>query len=283
MAENTNGKPDKYAERLTQAVEQLRSNVKWTLAAFGAIGTTLLAGSQLSNLGKFDINEPRLWVALACAMAALGAAAFAVRAALKVAYTGDTELSRLDQTDIAYAERESALLEGFGTVEALRAAYYACIATRHQNLVAGAKLAVLQSDKATFLYLDGLVDSVLSYIRYNRIRQEAEKSTKALTAASIVAAIGLVGFAWAANPAKENPTVVLRAPVSEARVTLTEAGKRTLAPVLGAACVAMDRIDVIVLNVTIAGSEVVTLKAKDCPVARITLTDSLGKLLSTPP
>ena len=280
---DTDGKPDKYAERLTQAVEQLRSNVKWTLAAFGAIGTTLLAGSQLSNLGKFEINEPRLWVALACAMAALGAAAFAVRAALKVAYTGDTELSQLDETDIAYAESEGALLEGYGTVEALRTAYYDCIATRHQNLEAGAKLAVLQSDKATFLYLDGLVDSVLSYIRYNRIRREAEKSIKTLTRASIVAAIGLVGFAWAANPAKENPTIVLRAPASESRLTLTETGKRTLAPMLGAAYAALERIDVIVLSVSTSGFEVVSLKTKDCPVARFTLTDALGKLSAGAP
>jgi hypothetical protein len=99
----------------------------------------------------------------------------------------------------------------------------------------------------------------------------------------MVAAIGLVGFAWAANPQVEQPIVVLKAPASEARLALTVAGKTALAPVLGASCVAIDRIDVIVLTVTTAGSEVVSAKTKDCPVARFTLTDALGKLSSTAP
>ena len=93
--------PDKYEKRSTEAVEYLRGNVRWTLVAFGAIGTTLLAGSQLSNIGKFGGGELRLWIAVAFALFALGAAAYAVRSALSpgVAYTGDVDIYDLKQAD----------------------------------------------------------------------------------------------------------------------------------------------------------------------------------------
>ncbi|MBI3704950.1 MAG: hypothetical protein HY244_14150 [Rhizobiales bacterium] len=284
MAESAEAKSDKYATRLTLAVEHLRGNVKWTLVAFGAIGTTLLAGSQLSNLGKFNYDEPRLWLALLCAMLALGAAAYAVRSASAVAYSGYTELYSLQQSDIEYIEHNNALLEGFANVDALKREYEKAIKTRHRNLMnPNSEPGALADDKIWYFYLDGLVDKVLSYIRYNRIQQQVDRSRTELAAASIVAAIGLVGFAWAANPSAEHATVVLKAPPSEARLALTSAGKTTLAPVLGAPCVALDRIEVIVLSVTTAGSEVITAKTKDCPVARFTLTDALGKLAATSP
>jgi hypothetical protein len=276
-------KQDKYSARLTEAVEQLRGNVKWTLVAFGAIGTTLLAGSQLSNLGKFTYNDPRLWIALLCAIIALGAASFAVYAAQSVASTGYTELNSLAAADIAYVERNNALLEGFKTINAIKKAYEDCIATRHKHLVEGAAIDVLKSDKSTYLYLDGLVDNVLSYIRYNRVRQQVEGSRRQLTWASIFAAAGLVGFAWAANPASDHGTIVLQAPASLARLTLTEAGKKTLAPMLGATCATLDRIDIIVLNVTTAGSEAITSKTKDCPLVRFTVSDTMGKLSAAAP
>ena len=42
MPDDTNPQGSKYDVRLTKSVEDLRSNAKWTLVAFGAIGTTLL-------------------------------------------------------------------------------------------------------------------------------------------------------------------------------------------------------------------------------------------------
>jgi hypothetical protein len=279
MPENSSSAQDKYEARLSQAVDNLRGNVKWTLVAFGAIGTTLLAGSQLSSLGKFEVDAPRLWFAVAFALVALGAAAWAVRSSLAAAYAGYTEFYDLDPADVAYVEKNKALLEGFGSIKALRTAYEDCIAKRHADLTAENKnMAAINSNEIWFNYLDGLVDNVLSYIRYNRIRTQVDRSRRELSGASIVVGAALVGFAWAANPGVEHPTVLLKAPVSEARMTLTDVGKRTLAPLLGADCVKLDRIDVLVLGVTTSGSEVLTTRTKDCQYARFTLTDPWGKL-----
>lgn len=273
-------KPDKYEAQLAAAVAYLRGNVKWSLVAFGAIGTTLLAGSQLSNLGQFQFDEPRLWWALFFAALALGAASFAVHSAQSVTYAGHVEYSTLAASDRAFVENNRPILEGFADIDALRETYQQCIDKRYLDLrTPGTAPAVLESNETWYAYLDSMHDKVLAYIRYNRIRLQVDRSRKQLTGASIIAAIGLVGFAWAANPAKETPTVLLQAPISEARLALTQAGKETLKPVLGAACTALDQIAVIVLNVTTAGSEVVTAKTKDCPLARFTLNDKLGNLV----
>jgi hypothetical protein len=279
MAEAANKNTDPYEAAVTAAVDYLRGNVKWTLIAFGAIGTTLLAGSQLSSLGKFSYDEPRLWIAVWCALLALGAAAFAVYSAQKVAYSGYTELSSLSANDIAFIERNSALLEGFASFADLKRAYDTAVATRHAEFVAAEKdPRALRSNEIWFHYLDGLIKKCLSYVRYNSIRKQAEQSRLELSVASILAAAALVCFAWAANPKEQANVVLLKSPLSSAGLVLTPAGKAALAPVLGSACTALARISAIVLAVSPSGSEVITEKSKDCPLARITITDPFGKL-----
>jgi|GEM_PF-229887 len=280
MPDETDSAGSKYDIRLTKSVEDLRSNAKWTLLAFGAIGTTLLAGSQLSNLGKFGLSDPRLLVAVGCAIFAMVAATFAVWSALRVANTGYVEFYHLEPGDIEYVERNSALLEGFGTVRNLREAYDNAIRARHAAITAErVDEQTFNSAEIWFNYLDGLVDIVVSYIRYNRIRQEAERSRAQLIGSSVIAALSLLGFAWAANPGAEQPPV-LHSPASAAKLTLTAAGKTVLAPVIGEKCAALASIDVIVLNVTTSGSEVVTISNSDCPIARFTLTNAQGSLVS---
>jgi hypothetical protein len=122
------------------------------------------------------------------------------------------------------------------------------------------------------------VAKVVAYVRYNTIREKAERSRRELTCASVVAAAALVGFAWAANPKEKQSVVVLKSPAAEATLTLTDVGKKTLAPLLGSSCIALDRIPVIVLGVSTTGSDIVSLKSKDCLLAHLTITDTLGRL-----
>src|SRR5437868_2973628 len=136
MPEGNESKQDKYGPRLKESVEQLRGNVKWTLLAFGAIGTTLLAGSQLSNLGKFHYGDSRLWLALACALIALFAAAYAVNVALKVANTGHVDINRLTAADQDYISNSTGLLGGYASTDQLRQQYLNRIEERFQHLEA---------------------------------------------------------------------------------------------------------------------------------------------------
>jgi hypothetical protein len=279
VAEDSGAKLDKYEVRLTESVENLRSNAKWTLVAFGAIGTTLLAGSQLSSLGKFPLNDGRLWAAIAFAIVAMLAATAAVRSALKVANAGYVEFNNLSDADIRFVQDNPALLEGFESIENLKGWYNLCIEARF-NAISQPVMnqAALTNAERWFNYVDGVIDNIMSYLHYNRIRQEAEESRGQLMDASIFAAISLLGFAWAANPKAESPVVVLTSPPSQATLALSESGKKSLAPLLGTSCINLDRIDIVLLSVSTTGSEVVTSKTKDCPLARFTITDNLGKL-----
>lgn len=278
MAADSESPQDRYATRLKESVDQLRGNVKWTLVAFGAIGTTLLAGSQLSNLGKFSYDEGRLWLALAFAMLALCAAAFAVNAVLKVAYTGHVNINNLDSLDHDEIRKSPGLLAGYSSTDQIAGHYVRRINARFLHFKQGVDLDVLEADDATLGFIEDLIDSILSYVRYTRILRQAQWARRRLFFASILAAIGLVGFAWAANPPSAAPTVVLQSPAAPAKLLLTEAGIKTFMPVLGAACATLKPIEVITLNVSTSGSEVVTLKSQACPVARFTLTPALGEL-----
>jgi hypothetical protein len=196
MADDPNSKPGKYEQRVTQSIDDLRSNAKWALVAFGAIGTTLLAGSQLSNIGKFALNDGRLWMALFCAGIALFAAVVAVRSALNVANTGYVEFDHLDEADNEYVRRNPALLEGFLTTDNLRAWYRLAIKERFETLTQPTVNAEdLDNSEAWLVYLDGVVDNIMSYIRYNRIKEQSDKSRSVLIVAIFIAAIAILGFA----------------------------------------------------------------------------------------
>jgi hypothetical protein len=279
MADEPESKPDKYESRLTQSIDNLRGNVKWTLIAFGAIGTILLAGSQLSSIGKFALSDLRLWAAVIFAMVALVAAVCAVGSALSVINTGYVEFDHLDQTDIAYLERNPAMLEGFRSHQNLKQWHDNCISERFE-IISNANVNAddFANNTIWFKYLDGLVDAVLSYVQYDRIRKQADKSRTEILWASGIAAVGLLGFAWAANPKDEPATVVLHSPAAEAALTLTDRGRAVLGPVLGGICIKQDKIPVIALSIAPTGSEVLILKSKECNLARFTITDALGKL-----
>jgi len=279
MPDDADSKSNKYDSRITQSIDDLRSNGKWALVAFGAIGTTLLAGSQLSNIGKFSYNDPRLLVALVCGGLALLAASAAVRATLKVANTGYTELSKLCDADKEFLQENPALLEGFGTVDNVMNWYNFAIEQRFEALTQDPVNADdLEISQAWFGYLDGVVDNVASYLRYDRIKRQAEASRATLIDATFVAGLAIFGFVWAANPKSEQATVVLQSPASVAALKLTDQGKIVVAPIIGAKCAGLDKIDVIVLSVATTGSDLVTLKTVDCPLVRFTVTDALGKL-----
>ena len=46
--------PEKLAETYSEAIEHLRSTSKWILSVFAAVAGVLVAGLQLSSLGKVE-------------------------------------------------------------------------------------------------------------------------------------------------------------------------------------------------------------------------------------
>jgi hypothetical protein len=278
------GRPsDKYADRIAESVDLLRGNVRWTLIAFGAIATILLAGSQLSTIGHFEWNSARFLIGLVAAAVALGAAALAVNSALAVAYAGYTELETLSQEDIDFINANLPLLEGYSNVGALKHAYAQAINDRFSAFNAPKKeAAVIAGHERWYHYIDSLVDKVLSYVRYNRIRVESDRSRRKIFWASLIAGFSLIVFAWAANPPAEAPSKVTQDPPMGAGLEFTAEGKTMLASTLGLSCVSNAKIGVILLGMTDGKLDMVSVKSGDCPVARFTVTPEIGHLLAAP-
>lgn len=60
--------------------EAIRNVAKWYVAALGAIGAIVLAGSQLSSIGALSLDSARLWLAVAGIVVGLSAILWAISA-----------------------------------------------------------------------------------------------------------------------------------------------------------------------------------------------------------
>jgi hypothetical protein len=82
--------PEPEPTPLAAANQRIRDTAKWLVASAAAIGAALIAGSQLSSIGRLELGWPaseataRLWVATAGALVGLTAVVFAITAALRV-------------------------------------------------------------------------------------------------------------------------------------------------------------------------------------------------------
>src|SRR3954454_17797218 len=79
------------------AIERARDLAKWLIVAFGAIGTTLVAGSQLADIGKID--GWRLAAAFAGLVLGLVGIAIAIWYAARVLAPDDLSLNQLARNE----------------------------------------------------------------------------------------------------------------------------------------------------------------------------------------
>ena len=80
------GRPGRgdWVRDVDEATRYTLASARWLLGVLGAGGVGLAAGAQLSGVGRLNLDDARLWVAVAAAMVAAGGAVLAVRATLGV-------------------------------------------------------------------------------------------------------------------------------------------------------------------------------------------------------
>jgi hypothetical protein len=118
---------DPYAE----GVKTLRETAKWLTTAFAALGTAMLAGTQLSKIGQLGLADLRLWVAVAAgtlALSAVGVVIWNVTRVLAPEWVSIHELiqDQEDQRqtdDLEFVEKNKYLYTGYDTIKALRENY----------------------------------------------------------------------------------------------------------------------------------------------------------------
>src|SRR5436190_97728 len=91
------------SDHLERANDRIRSAAKWLIASSAAVGAALIAGSQLSSIGKLDLGPPtsmantRLWVACAGAALGLTGVVFAIWTCVQVLLPKTVTIRELDQ------------------------------------------------------------------------------------------------------------------------------------------------------------------------------------------
>ncbi|HEY8787551.1 MAG TPA: hypothetical protein VIM10_00240 [Actinopolymorphaceae bacterium] len=298
--------------------DQIRKTATWLIGALAAVAAILLAGSQVSSIGKLPADHitGRLTVAGVAAVVAIGSVMFAIyRLSLILApvTTPLKDLRKEAETPsskmVEIMKSDTGLTAGYPDIHDLLAKYDTerakRIDARKRHQAARDKLAAAVSDaeKAAAMkaeetadlaeqradtdvaglrrYVVGLTQ-LLGFLTVSR-RFETERSR--VVVAAVVGAVAIVTFAWAANPATPSADAAAALPAKPVSVTvfLTPAGVQELSSVLGASCAkeaAATGTPGIALSASTEAAEVVLTGGGSCTgPQRITLESRLAHLV----
>ncbi|WP_230859775.1 pentapeptide repeat-containing protein [Actinoplanes aureus] len=204
---------------LVLANQRIRDTAKWLIASAAGVGAALIAGSQLAGIGRLDVGWPtsaataRLWVAGAGALLGLGAVVFAIAGAVRVLLPMQVLVSDLaDNWDdpsprlrpvVEFLKRRPKFLQGTKSPGEL--------ISRRAGMVAqlgkpGADPRLRERIEA----MDRRIEAVEDVASHEALKATFERCLRRLLVAALVAAIGIIAYAWAANPPPKTVTADLR-------------------------------------------------------------------------
>ena len=262
------------------AADRIRETAKWLTVSLATLGGILIAGSQLSDIGKLPSSSSRFVVAIVGGGIAAAAAVTILALTMWVATTPAVSLKELatrPPRGLGDTLADPRFLDGRNNVKELDDAYSAALGVRN---VAFAALKQHDSDEnraaaaaadAEVVSLSETVSSLLDVVTYMRLSYRWRRAGTGLLAFGVLAAAGLGTFAWAANP-PQNVTAssatpsVLTAPETIS-VTLTPQGRWALRNALGPQCVVTSTLRGLSLGDTGAGPDVL-IQQKGCNTTR---------------
>jgi hypothetical protein len=211
--------PPPPADPRRAAIDRTREVARWLVVAFAAIGAVLAGTAPLSNLGKLEIGDWRLWLAAAAVAVGLLAMALAIWMTARVLTPVTTDLATLgDERRLrTLIEQNPEVLRGHGTTfhefkteyDRKREAYRMALAAREAN-PNFATDQVEAGAKAEFLALAPIVDRIVSEGLRVTVQRRFERARPFMFAGAVVAGLAIVVFAWAANPPSKPTTVVVK-------------------------------------------------------------------------
>ncbi|MFC6161196.1 hypothetical protein [Kribbella jiaozuonensis] len=197
------------AATFASATETLRSTVRWLLTAAAGVGGFLVAGLQLTSLGSLSLADWRLWAAACGVLVATAGVGYVIVRTSQILTNEWIALAQLSfddfQARLEGAMSESALLQ---EIEVYKHELYAHVAeTVHQlyqrliqanELVRAAPSEVAVRRAAE---LREAADNVVQYANYYETRARFKALSRQLAYAAIAIVLGVLVFAYAANPA----------------------------------------------------------------------------------
>jgi hypothetical protein len=249
---------DQSGDRISAASDQIKATAKWIIAALAGVGAALIAGLQLTGLGKLGFGE--LLIAVGGLALALGAVLVAIWVVSKVLtppmvlldelpeYVG--ELTDKDVTLLmGQAADLETLLDRYKLVDRESRERWEEVEGKKETAKDEAAKNALQADIESaeskdeqFESLNGAVDYLRGLALNMKVRKAFEEMRRPLTYAVIAAVIGVVVLAYETNRPEDKPKTpphttkaVGQSPVG-VKLVLTSDERKVLAPRLGKKC-----------------------------------------------
>ena len=281
------------ADPYSAAVDRMRATAQWLITLFGALGAVLIAGTQLSSIGKLELPADWLYLALALVggVVALAAIARIIWAATNVLTAGEVTLTELADDEKTAKDgsvtqwlKAQELLGEFTSVEAfvsrrdsVRRELAPRVTEDHPSKLTDERIIALDPVQAR---LNEITDTVTSGARYYKVSRELARTRRTMLWAGALAAGGATLFAWAVNPPEPPPAPAAAFALPAAgQMTLTKSGQELLASTLGRACVDSTPVRVIVVGTTPESFDVVSIPSGMCRLSRFRLTGSMGAIV----
>ncbi|MET9815231.1 pentapeptide repeat-containing protein [Streptomyces sp. NPDC006355] len=212
MADQNLSEPDP----LQEANEKIRGAAKWLIGSSAAVGAALIAGSQLSSIGKLDVGDSRfLWAVGGAALGLSGVIAaiwIAVRILVPVTVTinqiatewnMEKEPGKIDFRKDARNRRRIAPAVQFFRVHP---AYFHTYQSPEALAAERNALEVADGDDNVRLeYLNRLTTSIEQMAQHLVLEGTFKKTLRKILCATVIGAAGIVTFAWASNPPPKTP------------------------------------------------------------------------------
>jgi hypothetical protein len=214
--------------------DKIRDAAKWLVASFAAVGAALIAGSQLSSIGKLPVcwhltlECTRLGWAILGAIAGLGGVVWAIWTAVMMLVPNNLPASAL-QKEWRRGEKSAlfrffrdnpAYLQGytdFADVTSKEEQAYAkrdALSARYDQAPSGEQETISNELDAVDQEIQDLLnrsDAVISYANLILLTDQfRSKALRRLLLAAVVSALGISIFAWAANPPAATPALTAR-------------------------------------------------------------------------
>jgi hypothetical protein len=205
------------------ATDNLRTAARWLLTSAAAAGAILVAGVQLTSIGSLDLSDwPRLIAAAAGLAAGLGAVGYMIfQASLLLTDKWITlaalELEQVRQLLWNSRRRDRRRLEDLDRIrnelQNYQDEFYGSVADSisdlyHRLIEANKKARESPSAEhaQTAADLKRAVDTLVQAANYSYTRSGFDALRRRLTGAGAVFVVGIVVFAYAANPPKPAAT-----------------------------------------------------------------------------
>ena len=275
---------DALLAQTNAAIDQVRAVAKWMIAAIGAVASLLVAGVQLSSIGKVSHGRAVVAGVMVCIVIAAAAAAIMKLSAVLLPQitTRDDVVAQAQSGEFAkFLSKHTFLLGGHQDAKALADAQRAAVKAAQTD-------GSSEPTKAEARRLTDALNLLVPFGSYFTVRTNFSSARTWTLGASIVGGLAIVAFARSVGATSADSTAPSTAAVhpSPTAVTmrLSSVGVKALQPSLGKACaqqLARPGLAANAIATGVAGDAVtiIVVPRGDCRAAsEITITPDMGQV-----